>query len=473
MKRSATRSACLTVVLGTLSGTSAPATEGALREVRWGFAPTWRDGLSAEDRRARAELTRKWAAIGPAGGEATAALDLVTLPQAGTFGADNFVFNYVDLDPRSGPVLDWDCSGYTYDGHQGHDISIQGFREQAIGVPVFAAAPGRVVDVVDVHPDDSTDWIPKPANRVVIDHGSGWLAYHYHVKTGSAVVAVGDLVTAGTQIASVGSSGISTGPHLHFELRENGVVREPSAGPCRAGDALWRAQQPVNRATYASEVFFSLEPLAFDGTDEDFWRAIAFERRARVGAIGRGARPVYLWMILQNLAPGAAWRMRLIDPKKRLRDEQSGVFDLAQLARWGFGEFLYDQVWTAGDWRLVFEVDGAAIVDTKFTVGKTAKAPKNRPPQPIRVALDEPTVDADRPTICRVTQDLVNEDRDHDLVSYRYLWLVDGVAVRALESAALSDTLAAGLAGAGAQVVCRVRPFDGKVLGREAEARTP
>src|SRR5206468_8187108 len=65
-------------------------------------------------------------------------------PLAGTVWQDRFINNFVDLDPSSG-ILDWDCTGFTYDGHQGHDLVLRFFAEQDVGVPIFAALDGVVI----------------------------------------------------------------------------------------------------------------------------------------------------------------------------------------------------------------------------------------------------------------------------------------------------------------------------------------
>jgi murein DD-endopeptidase MepM/ murein hydrolase activator NlpD len=92
-------------------------------------------------------------------------------PQAGVLGQDLFIVNFTDLNSSRRGILDWDCSGYTYEGHQGHDSVIRSFREQAIGVPVFAVRDGTVVDTHDGEPDMNTEQNDVPANFVVIDHG--------------------------------------------------------------------------------------------------------------------------------------------------------------------------------------------------------------------------------------------------------------------------------------------------------------
>jgi murein DD-endopeptidase MepM/ murein hydrolase activator NlpD len=62
---------------------------------------------------------------------------------------------------------------------------------------------------------------------VIIDHGNGLVSLYAHLD--SVVVAGGELVGAGQVIGAVGSTGNSTGPHLHFELRRDGVAEDPRA----------------------------------------------------------------------------------------------------------------------------------------------------------------------------------------------------------------------------------------------------
>lgn len=63
--------------------------------------------------------------------------------------------------------------------------------------------------------------------RIVIDHGGGKASLYAHQS--SFAVAEGTVVTAGQTIGYVGSTGASTGPHLHFEIRRNGVPEDPMA----------------------------------------------------------------------------------------------------------------------------------------------------------------------------------------------------------------------------------------------------
>lgn len=63
--------------------------------------------------------------------------------------------------------------------------------------------------------------------KVVIDHGNGYKSSYSHIKKGGVLVAVGETVSDGQQIALVGSTGMSTGPHVHFQISKNGMPFDP------------------------------------------------------------------------------------------------------------------------------------------------------------------------------------------------------------------------------------------------------
>ena len=124
------------------------------------------------------------------------------LPQS--FGTGSFII------PTSGRLTSpfgkrWGRS------HQGIDLAAQ------TGTPVYAADNGIVVE--------SQYKSNGYGNIIKIDHQNGFVTYYAHCS--SLYANEGDVVAKGDLIATVGSTGRSTGPHLHFEIRQNDVPQNP------------------------------------------------------------------------------------------------------------------------------------------------------------------------------------------------------------------------------------------------------
>jgi murein DD-endopeptidase MepM/ murein hydrolase activator NlpD len=94
--------------------------------------------------------------------------------------------------------------------HEGIDLGA------ASGTPILAAAAGTVI---------YAGWMDGYGNFVIIDHGGGIATAYGHQS--SIAVTDGQSVTQGQVIGYVGSTGHSTGPHLHFEVRVNGSAVDP------------------------------------------------------------------------------------------------------------------------------------------------------------------------------------------------------------------------------------------------------
>ena len=84
------------------------------------------------------------------------------------------------------------------------------------GTPIFAAAAGVVI-AAEFHPDYG--------NMLDIDHGNDIMTRYAHASV--LYVKVGDIVKRGQHIADIGTTGRSTGPHLHFEVRIKGAAQDP------------------------------------------------------------------------------------------------------------------------------------------------------------------------------------------------------------------------------------------------------
>jgi murein DD-endopeptidase MepM/ murein hydrolase activator NlpD len=93
--------------------------------------------------------------------------------------------------------------------HEGIDIAAPS------GTPIRAVAAGTVI---------YAGWMGGYGNIVIVDHGNGLATAYAHQ---SAIYIGGGGVSQGTVIGAVGSTGNSTGPHLHFEVRVNGSPVDP------------------------------------------------------------------------------------------------------------------------------------------------------------------------------------------------------------------------------------------------------
>lgn len=109
-----------------------------------------------------------------------------------------------DYGNRTHPILG------TKQFHNGVDMAAPS------GSPILAAYDGEVI---------AASYSPAMGNYIMIDHGDGIITIYMHASAIS--VSTGKMVARGERIGSVGSTGRSTGPHLHFSVRENGSYVSP------------------------------------------------------------------------------------------------------------------------------------------------------------------------------------------------------------------------------------------------------
>jgi len=126
------------------------------------------------------------------------------------------------ISPISGQML----------AHEGVDMSAP------LGTPIHAVADGVVVEI-------TSDY--RSGTYVRIQHtaadGSTFYSAYAHEYLDDILVHVGDTVTAGQQIGAVGSNGWSTGPHLHFEIRDSSDTAVEPIGWMEAGGAVFPGQE--------------------------------------------------------------------------------------------------------------------------------------------------------------------------------------------------------------------------------------
>lgn len=102
---------------------------------------------------------------------------------------------------------------HVWKGHSGVDLAGQG-----CGAPIYAAHAGTVT---------YAGWYSDLGNYITIDHGDGTSSGYGHIMPGGIGVSIGQQVGPGQLIAKVGTTGGSTGCHLHFMIRINGDLTDP------------------------------------------------------------------------------------------------------------------------------------------------------------------------------------------------------------------------------------------------------
>ncbi|MDO3376715.1 M23 family metallopeptidase [Geoalkalibacter halelectricus] len=148
-----------------------------------------------------------------------AAIEARRLSQEEIQGFLNDQRSFSAAKPSGWPARGWVSSGFgmrnsPFSGrrkmHEGMDIAAR------TGTPIHATADGIV---------SRSETVAGYGKLVVIDHGYGYQTYYAHNSRN--LVRVGERVQRGQKIAEVGSTGSSTGPHVHYEVRLNNVPLNP------------------------------------------------------------------------------------------------------------------------------------------------------------------------------------------------------------------------------------------------------
>lgn len=116
------------------------------------------------------------------------------------------------LVPSGRPVVGGRLTQEYHGGHHGLDIGVP------VGTPITATMDGRIVHA---------GWNNQGYGNLVIVENGDYKTYYAHLS--SIPVSIGDTVNAGAMIGLSGNTGNSTGPHLHYEIRRNGVAIDPTS----------------------------------------------------------------------------------------------------------------------------------------------------------------------------------------------------------------------------------------------------
>lgn len=283
----------------------------------------------------------------------------LSLPVEGELGKDVYIINYVDHESDSGAIRDYMCGRQTYDGHDGTDFAVKSFRHMDSGVHVIAAAPGRVVAVVDTLYDRNkrVDRSLGFGNYVAVELPGGYILYYAHLKRSSARVKVGESVKTGQRLGLIGSSGTSEDPHLHFEVWQR---IDAFQGACLPRPLKWQ-EQPAYQTEYALiDADVTTWPPSLDTIRE---------HPPRASSITKGDSSITFWSLQQHIA---------------VNDQLSATWLTPDGATWFTYEFTvtdpstYYYWWTwirrpeaSGQWKVEYRRNGDLVVTRSFNVEAT------------------------------------------------------------------------------------------------------
>jgi murein DD-endopeptidase MepM/ murein hydrolase activator NlpD len=340
-------------------------------------APEIDDGLPAAAR-AGFDHGAPRASASPDGAARTQLYPQYIWPLERALGDGVVIVNYVDHDPSAG-IQDYMNGTWAYDGHTGTDIQLHDFTLMDRGCRIRAAAAGTVTQVVNVSPYDRNcdfNW-PDSGNWIEISNGDGTYAYYLHLRYNSVTVEVGDQVSAGQMLGLVGSSGYTTGPHVHFETGDylnggNYTVRDPWNGPANPLPSLWVSQEP-----YVGNLplrFFDLGVFTQDEEGGSIFNTTYCDivRHIQQPLLFGANEPIVgMWFQIQGPAGDSA-TIEVRRPDDSIYG--SFVYNLSQQARydWFWAYFYwspYIQPSDYGTWKLRALVHGTLSREVPFQVG--------------------------------------------------------------------------------------------------------
>ena len=168
----------------------------------------------------------------------------------------HFMGQFVDHNPAfPNQLRDYNCGTRTYDtaagyNHKGTDIINYPFAWNKMDnneTVAVAAADGQIIFKQDGNFDRSCTWNTTTTwNIIVLQHSDGTVSWYGHLKLNSLTTkAVGEMVTQGEFLGVIGSSGVSTVPHLHFEIyNADNQLQDPYQGFCNLMNnfSYWQVQ---------------------------------------------------------------------------------------------------------------------------------------------------------------------------------------------------------------------------------------
>jgi murein DD-endopeptidase MepM/ murein hydrolase activator NlpD len=272
------------------------------------------------------------------------------------------ISNFVDHSATyPDAVQDYNCGVRSYDlpsgyNHAGTDIFSSPFPWMKMNndqVIVVAAAAGYVIYKEESKYDKNCDFNNDGQwNAVYIGHDDGSLAWYGHLKQNSLTnIPVGERIEAGEYIGVMGSSGFSTGPHLHFELYDatNQLV-DPFAGDCNptTSGSWWKTQKSYTEPQLLKIMTHSIPPVPYGCYEDE-----KYNKRTNFS----NGQTVYLTSYYRDQSIGDIAYHRLIAPDSSVFEQWEKEFEQNYASSYWYWQMNVTSTLDRGRWsyEIVYE----------------------------------------------------------------------------------------------------------------------
>lgn len=279
------------------------------------------------------------------------------------------ISGYVDHNSAyPNQLTDYNCGTITYDtssgyNHQGLDVYLWPFSWKQMDdmqTEIIAAADGQIIAKNDGEFDRSCGFNSNTWNAVYVQHSDGSVAWYGHMKNGSVTTkSVGSMVTQGEVLGTVGSSGNSTGPHLHFEVYEDNSYTQlidPYSGACNSlnGDSWWVSQKPYSDPNINAALTHTDNPVVFPTcpTAETTYESNSFEL----------GDTIYLTAFLRDQIASTGLNVKIIRPNSTIFYNSS--FNTSTTSSSWYYYWFFNSFDMVGDWKWEVTYEGQTETHT-------------------------------------------------------------------------------------------------------------
>lgn len=282
------------------------------------------------------------------------------------------ISGYVDHNPAfPNQLTDYNCGTRTYDtaggyNHQGVDIFLWPFSWKQMDndeAEIVAAADGQIIAKGDGQFDRSCNFNSNMWNAVYVMHADGSVAWYGHMKNGSVTTKpVGSFVEQGEYLGIVGSSGNSTGPHLHFEVYQDNTYTQlidPYVGNCNNMNtsSWWEEQKPYVNPNINAALTHSAPPV--------FPTCPQTEITNESNQFAPG-QMIYFAVYLRDQLAGTTLNLKIIQPNNTVFE--SWNFNLAQNYTASYWYWNNNSFTIQGQWKWEVTYQGQTVTHP-FNVG--------------------------------------------------------------------------------------------------------